>query len=686
MAGLDALSVIAAAAGVAVALIGRRLGAAAAGGWAALLLVGQAAMLRLVEAGPVVAYQHFPTLDRFAFDAIAFAVLGLQLVLVAAGLARCRSRLADAVRGRPAWQLAVIAAVTVGLCVAPSADPGAYAFEIAVGGGLRLLAIANAGVLWFALPDSLVDRVASGWRGAGEGSAEPRIDRVGLSLAAGVTLVCALLAVTVYERHPHVPDEISYLYQARAFAAGALDMPAPPVRGAFEVDLMSYEADRWFSPVPPGWGGALSVGVRLGVPWLVNPVLAGIGVLLSYLVGWRLYDRRVGALAAGLLAVSPWYLFLGMSLMTHLTSFVCAVACVNALLAWRDRGGLWRLGLAGAFMGGVALVRPLEAVVVGLLVGAAVLRLARGRRLIPSAAVLGIGAAAITSLLIPFHVALTGSATRFPINAYVDAVYEPGANALGFGANRGLGWTGLDPFPGHGPRDVVVNAILNGHATDIELFGWAIGAWVLVLAGLLWRKPTRIDLWVIAAFALPILIHVPYWFAGGPDFGARYWFLIILPLTLLTARALTGSSDRTAARGLMVAAALTISAMATFVPWRAVDKYSGYRGMRPWARAIAADPAMANALVLVRGARQPDFASAVIYNPLDLTAPGPAPVFAWARDPAARDSAIAAYPGRRVYVLEGPTITGGPARLVPAAGDDRDPLPAGREREPAGGS
>ena len=665
MAGVDALFVIAWAAALAVALVGRRLGAARAGGWASLLLLGQAATLRLVEAGPVVAYQHFPTADRFPFDPIAFAVLGLQLALVAVGLARYRSRLTAVVLERPAWQLAAIAAVVLGLCVAPSADPRAYAFEIAVGGGLRLLAIANAAVLWFALPDALVDRVASGWREAEGRFTEPRIDRVGVSLAVGVTVVCALLAAMVYERHPHVPDEVSYLYQARTFAAGAVDMPAPPVRGAFDVDLMSYEADRWFSPVPPGWGGVLSIGVRLGVPWLVNPVLAGIGVLLSYLVGWRLYDRRVGTLAAGLLAVSPWYLFLGMSLMTHLTSFVFAVACVHALLAWRDLGGLWRLGLAGAFMGAVALVRPLEAVVVGLLVGPAVLWLARGRRLIRSVAALGIGAAAVTSLLVPFHLALTGTVTRFPINAYIDTVYEPGANSLGFGANRGLGWTGLDPFPGHGARDVVVNAVLNGHATDIELFGWAIGAWALVLVGVLWRRPTRTDAWVIAAFALPVLIHVPYWFAGGPDFGARYWFLIILPLALLAARALTGSNDRATARGLIVAGALTVSAMATFVPWRAVDKYSGYRGMRPWARAIAADPDMTNALVLVRGQRQPDFASAVIYNPIDLTEPGQSPVFAWARDDAARDSAIAAYPGRRVFLLDGPSITGDGVRIAP---------------------
>jgi hypothetical protein len=63
-----------------------------------------------------------------------------------------------------------------------------------------------------------------------------------------------------------------------------LSMPAPPVPAAFEVDLMEYEPDRWYSPVPPGWPFALAAGMRLGVPWLVNPVLAGVNVLLTYLL------------------------------------------------------------------------------------------------------------------------------------------------------------------------------------------------------------------------------------------------------------------------------------------------------------------------------------------------------------------------------------------------------------------
>src|SRR5690606_10366434 len=130
---------------------------------------------------------------------------------------------------------------------------------------------------------------------------------------------------------PHVPDEVIYLYHARYFAAGMLTMPAPPVPEAFNIDLMTYEPTRWYSPVPPGWPAALSVGVLLGAPWLVNPVLNALNVLLASMLLHAVYDRRTARLAVLLLAVSPWFLFMGMNFMTHTFTLTCALAAAVAV-------------------------------------------------------------------------------------------------------------------------------------------------------------------------------------------------------------------------------------------------------------------------------------------------------------------------------------------------------------------
>jgi hypothetical protein len=75
-------------------------------------------------------------------------------------------------------------------------------------------------------------------------------------------------------------------------------------------------------------------------------------------------------------------------------------------------------------------------------------------------------------------------------------------------------------------------------------------------------------------------------------------------------------------------------------------------------KAGAADFTMAfhNDLVLVRGKAFPDYSSAMIYNPLSWHSPGP--LYARDRSPEVRRQLQAAYPDRRIRVVNGPSVTG----------------------------
>ena len=125
-----------------------------------------------------------------------------------------------------------------------------------------------------------------------------------------------------------------------------LTMPTPPVPEAFDVDLMHYEEDRWYSPVPPGWPAMLALGVLLGAPWLVNPVLAGLNVIAIYLLLGELYDRRTARMAVLLLCTSPWYVFMAINFMTHTFTLTCALAAAVAVARAR-RTGKARWGCGG---------------------------------------------------------------------------------------------------------------------------------------------------------------------------------------------------------------------------------------------------------------------------------------------------------------------------------------------------
>ena len=78
-------------------------------------------------------------------------------------------------------------------------------------------------------------------------------------------------------------------------------------------------------------------------------------------------------------------------------------------------------------------------------------------------------------------------------------------------------------------------------------------------------------------------------------------------------------------------ACLCLMSLVTFVPWRAVDKYHQFRGMRSDVRDLANEHAFGESVVLVRGQRHPDYASAAVYNPVDLAAPET--IYAWDRGP-----------------------------------------------------
>ncbi|HEX9562510.1 MAG TPA: glycosyltransferase family 39 protein [Gemmatimonadaceae bacterium] len=650
-----------------------RRAAVRAAGWLALALVGWTAALQLVDAPPAVAYQHLDPWSTELPTRLALAICLVQLVLLALmGRGHVRA-VASWLAGRPRRVALVVATlVAIGVSAMPSRDPLPFIAELTTAVLLQVLAVLTLVAAARSLPTAEWS-AAEQWTGRAlepaHGGTKPRLDRGILFLAAFVTLVAASLAWFAYQAHPHVPDEVIYLLQARYLADGQLTMPLPPVPAGFNVDLMYYEPARWFSPVPPGWPMALALGAWLGTPWLVNPVLGGIAVLLTYVLLAELQPLRTARLATILLACSPWFLFMSMNFMTHTLSLVCALGAALAVARAR-RSGRWPAALVGGLLAGaVSLVRPLEGLVVAALLGLWSLG-ARGRafRLLPSVAFVA-GTVGVGALVGPYNAMLTGSPSVFPIMAYVDKYYVPGSNEMGFGPNRGLGWPGLDPFPGHGPVDVVVNTVLNAAQTNVELLGWPFGSVALLAIGVVvaWRSLRREDAWMAMAIAGVAGAHAFYWFSGGPDFGARYWYLAIVPACALLARVIEGVDQEIGgatapARARAAALVLSAATLFVFVPWRAAGKYYHYRGMRPDVRTLAGERGFGRSLVLVRGRRHPDYASAAIYNPIDLRAD--APLYAWDAAPDIRTRLLAAYPDRSVWILDGPSLTGGGYRVA----------------------
>lgn len=631
---------------------------AASARWMALLAAGFAATLQWVDAGPAIHYQHYrPWLTIAKEHPLTAALFALQIAMTAAAFWNRRRSLAAPLRAvRLNWRMAAVAAAVLGSLVAASRDALLFAQELTLAALVQTVHLATLILAVSSLPDETSRRIA-GYFTVRPESGLHGIDRFACIVAALVALAAAGLNYFVYERHPHVPDEVSCLYQARYFAEGKIAAPRPPASEAFNVDLMTYDGDRWFSPFPPGWPMALAVGERFRAGWLVNPLLGGLSILLAYLFFQELLTRSEARLGIVLLACSPWHLFMAMSFMSHTFTLVCALLAALGIARSSRTGSVgWALA-AGLATGQVSLIRPLDAAVLAAALGLWAIGVGGKKLRLPALAAFGLGTAAIGALALPYNRALTGNPSLAPVMDYFNRYYGKGINDLGFGPNRGLPWA-FDPFPGHSPLDAIVNANLNGAAINWELFGWPAGSLLFIAIAGCMRERRRVDYLMAAVIVLDIGLFSLYWFGGGPDFGARYWFLALIPFVVLTLRghlAAEGLPGMGQGRAAVGALALCAVAVCVYVPWRAADKYSGYLNMRPDVRTMAENGKFDGALVLIRGRRHPDYASAAIYNPLDFYS-GRA-VYAWDKDMAARKEARKAFPNRPVWILEGPSIT-----------------------------
>jgi hypothetical protein len=665
--GHFALAISASCAAVILAAAARTrwLGPAA---WFALGLLGQAVALQLIDAGNLIHYQHYRPLGNILADGKTrwlLLFLVLQTVCVAGGLARRGARIRAWVKSR--FRRVQVLAILAACCAASAAvsrEPSLFVGELWFAATIQLINLGNILLVGMTLPplEAIgLSQKLHGWLGdaqADGGRREKAIDRFAILAALWVTVVSAGLAWFVYQAHPHVADELVYLYPARYFAAGQVRMAPPPVQAAFDVDLMEY---------PPGWPAVLALGVCLGVPWLVNPVLAGINILLAYALFGELYSRRLARLSVALLGVSPWYLFMSMNFMTHTFTLTCALAGFLALALARRTGKIRWAWLAGAMAGAGSLIRPLDGLIVAVLMG--LWALAGAQRLkLQALAALVVGTILMAATTMPYNKALTGSPFRSPLMAYTDEHYGPKSNAYGFGPERGLGW-GLDAYPGHTPFEALINSELNTSSINVELFGWSTGSLILLAVLIFSGEVRRSDYLMLAAIAAVVLAYAPYWFSGGPDFGARYWYLVLVPCTALSARGLQILEMKTAQGGsrknnpvLVAAMALCVMALVNYFPWRSVDKYYHYLRMRPDVRRLARAHNFGRSLVLINGDRYPDYASAAIYNPLDLRSNES--IYVWNRNPAVRAQVLQAYPDRPVWVVDGSSVTSGAFKVI----------------------
>ena len=168
-----------------------------------------------------------------------------------------------------------------------------------------------------------------------------------------------IISFVVFQDSISSSDEWSYLVQAHIFSRGQLAVPSPIHRKFFD-HIHIVNNGRYYSKYPPGWPCLLAIGVRLGVPRLINPLLGAGTLLLLYAMAKKLYTPQIALLASLFALASPYFLFNTASYFSHTASlFFVALLLFLLMKGWEERSSLYFF-LAGLSGSASFLVRPFD--------------------------------------------------------------------------------------------------------------------------------------------------------------------------------------------------------------------------------------------------------------------------------------------------------------------------------------
>ena len=195
--------------------------------WFGLALVGQAVALQMIDAGQLIHYQHYIPLNRLLTEThpALMIYLAMQAVLVMAGI-RARWPHIQAWIGRvfKPWQLFGVGLIFLLSSATVSRDIPMYIAELFFATFVQAVNLGNIVLMVWTLPaealPALKKRFASlfGQPGRGDVGESSGADGFAVLAALWVTVLAAVLGLISYQQHPHIPDEVGYLYHARYFA------------------------------------------------------------------------------------------------------------------------------------------------------------------------------------------------------------------------------------------------------------------------------------------------------------------------------------------------------------------------------------------------------------------------------------------------------------------------------------
>ena len=343
------------------------------------------------------------------------------------------------------------------------------------------------------------------------------------SLLVICLFVTGIIAYAVLDHIPHVQDSIGQLFQAKIFKMGKLYAALPPHKEFFDYPHIINDS-KWYSQYPPGHPLLLMLGLFLGAPWLVGPVLGTLSLFIFYLLVKNVYrDHRITYLSSILLILSPFFLFMSSSHMNHnSTLFFILLFLYFYLRMFSSDSSRYAL-VSGLSLGYAINIRQLTAVAIGVPFICYLLICIYKKREIKIRKVLifFIGVFFMISLLLLYNNLTNGNPFLFG--------YQKKYQTLGFMGHAQGG-------PPHTLKGGIINTSNNLIGLNQYLFEWPVPSLIFIF--MLFATPLRKNRWDYLFLYASLTLILGYFFYYHQDYiyGPRFYYCLIPFMIILTVR------------------------------------------------------------------------------------------------------------------------------------------------------
>lgn len=166
---------------------------------------------------------------------------------------------------------------------------------------------------------------------------------------------------------PNSSEEYAYLFQADMFSHGKVWQPAHDLPDFFYLNNVVENEGIVLSPFPPGWSLILSAAFEMGLPpFLINPVLGLLALVVFYFFARHLYGAKVATWSVLGVAMTGYYVFNSASFFPHVSTFLFTLLFVCSLNLYHvSRRPLYAV-MAGALMGFIILTGYFSALLISV--------------------------------------------------------------------------------------------------------------------------------------------------------------------------------------------------------------------------------------------------------------------------------------------------------------------------------